>query len=259
MIWFACKNCGKKHSRPEGSIGTMVFCDCGQGLTVPWESTVEPPPVVEAAPAPPRPAAVPAPAPAAVPLPLPRLTPVPVGEERVPPKPRPPEPPRPPDRPLGRPRRPGPRRRDPRFCLNHEDTAAVKKCAACGDAFCAECLLEFNGETLCGPCKNFRVRALQQPPRLSGKAVASVLIGMLAWPLGFCLVPVALSADAPALVLLALLPHLTALGLGLGALRDAETDPRVSGRGLAVTGVLTGAVASVLTLFLAIFPPALPY
>jgi hypothetical protein len=94
---------------------------------------------------------------------------------------------------------------------------------------------------------------------LSGKAIASVLVGMLAWPLGFFLVPVAVRADAPALVLLALMPQLTGLGLGLAALRDAETNARVSGRSLAVTGVLTGAVAGMLALFLAIFPPALPF
>ena len=38
----------------------------------------------------------------------------------------------------------GPTRpRDPRFCLNHEEIPSVKTCADCGDAFCADCLLEF--------------------------------------------------------------------------------------------------------------------
>jgi hypothetical protein len=249
MIWFACKNCGKKHSRPETSVGTMVFCECGQGTNVPWESTVEPPPVADV----PEPAR---PVPAAAPLPG-RYDPIPISEEHVPPRPRPPEEPRPPER-LVRPRRPGPRRRDPRFCFNHEDTPVQKTCADCGEPFCAECLLEFRGATLCAPCKNFRVRNLQQPPRLSGKALASVLIGMLTWPLGICLIVVGLNANAPALVLFALVPNLCALGLGLLALRDTEADPRVSGRSLAVTGLLTGAVASALTFFLAFFPPPLP-
>jgi hypothetical protein len=252
MIWFACKNCGKKHSRPEASSGTMIFCDCGQGLLVPWESTAEPPPLADV----PEPARA---APAAPPVPLPtRYEPIPIGEERVPPRPRPAEPP-PADvvRPI-RGRRPGPRRRDPRFCFNHEDKPVHKTCADCNEPFCADCLVEFNGAALCGPCKNFRARLLQRPPRLSGKAIASVLVGMLTWPLGFCLVPVGLNMDAPALVLLALVPDLVALALGLLALRDTERDARVSGRSLAVTGVLTGAVASALTLFLALFPPPLP-
>ena len=49
MIWFSCPKCGKTHGRPENSAGTMVFCECGQGNRVPWESTVaEPPPQVPA-------------------------------------------------------------------------------------------------------------------------------------------------------------------------------------------------------------------
>ncbi len=240
MIWFQCKNCGKRHSRPEASIGTMVFCDCGTGTTVPWESTVEPPPVSEAPP----------PAPAAAPLPV-RLEPVPVGEERVPPRERPPDRA---DRP-SRPRRLGPRRRDPRFCLNHEEVPSTKTCADCGDAFCANCLLEFRSVTLCGPCKNFRARMMQKPPKLSGKALASVLIGMLCWPLAFCLLPLGANSDAPALTLLALVPQLAALVLGAWALRDTEVNARVSGRSLAITGVLAGGVACILALFLAIFPP----
>ena len=49
MIWFACKQCGKVHSRPESAAGAMVFCDCGQGCIVPWESTA-PEPEAEAEP-----------------------------------------------------------------------------------------------------------------------------------------------------------------------------------------------------------------
>src|SRR5271156_2827409 len=46
MIWFTCKKCGKSHGRGESSAGTMIFCDCGHGNTVPWESTAaEPAPV----------------------------------------------------------------------------------------------------------------------------------------------------------------------------------------------------------------------
>ncbi len=45
MIWFNCSKCGKTHGRPENSIGSVVFCECGQGNRVPWESTApEPPP-----------------------------------------------------------------------------------------------------------------------------------------------------------------------------------------------------------------------
>jgi hypothetical protein len=238
MIWFACKQCGKRHSRPESSIGTLIFCDCGQSNTVPWESTVEPPPVAEA----------PEPARPAIPLPTaPRLDPIPVGEERVPPRRREPE--------LERPRpgrRPGPRRRDPRFCLNHEDAAMAKTCADCGDAFCAECLVDMRGVALCGPCKNFRARLLQRPPQMSGKALSSVLVAILCLPLPLCL-GIGFGWE-PLLPLLALLPNLTALALGVWALHDTQVNPRISGQAMAVTGMLTGALACVLSVLLTIYP-----
>ena len=43
MIWFSCNKCGKALGRPESSAGAFIFCDCGQGLTVPWDSTIAPP------------------------------------------------------------------------------------------------------------------------------------------------------------------------------------------------------------------------
>ncbi|MCC6417411.1 MAG: hypothetical protein IT429_04100 [Gemmataceae bacterium] len=234
MIWFACKQCGKKHSRPASSIGTMIFCECGQGNSVPWESTTEPPPV----------APIPDPLPT---MPAPRLEPIPIGEERVPSADRP--------RPARRP--PGPRRRDPRFCFNHDDVASFRPCAACGEAFCGECVVEFQGATLCGPCKNFRVHTLQKPPGVSGKAVSSVLVTSFTWLFGIYLTLLALQAGLQVVGLVVVLAHLVALVLGALALRDTETNPRVSGRSLAVTGVVAGGAGVVLMLLLTLFPPSL--
>src|SRR5438876_4072272 len=51
MISFTCKQCGKVHTRPESAAGTMIFCTCGQGTRVPWESTAaDPGSAAEAAP-----------------------------------------------------------------------------------------------------------------------------------------------------------------------------------------------------------------
>lgn len=55
MIWFACSNCGKPEKRPEGSAGTLVFCVCGHGNRVPWESTIPAPEEPEEPAPPPRP------------------------------------------------------------------------------------------------------------------------------------------------------------------------------------------------------------
>ena len=40
MIFFACKQCGKRFERPNQAAGTLLFCPCGAGTHVPWESTL---------------------------------------------------------------------------------------------------------------------------------------------------------------------------------------------------------------------------
>lgn len=40
MIRFACKQCNRPHARAEAEAGSLVFCGCGQGNRVPWESTL---------------------------------------------------------------------------------------------------------------------------------------------------------------------------------------------------------------------------
>jgi hypothetical protein len=219
MIWFTCGQCGKAHGRPEGSVGSMIFCECGQGNVVPWESTTVAP---EAAPPVAMPAPVPAPQRSDLPEILPRVR-----------------------------RRAGPRRPNPAYCLNHDSIASQHKCADCGEAFCDDCVLTVQGALLCGPCKNFRVRRLLRPPRLSGFALASVLIALVSGP--FCLL-LALTGIAW-LTLLALLPQLVALVLGALALRTTETDTQRSGRSLAITGMVSAAVAGVLMLLMIVHQP----
>jgi hypothetical protein len=213
MIWFICKQCGKRHSRPDEAGGSLVFCECGQANRVPWESTAPLPPEPEAA-----------------------DSEKDHDEER--------------DRPpVVRPRRrPVAPPRDPSRCLNHEDAPAQGTCAACGEAFCASCVVELQGETLCGPCKNYRLGQLQRSPQLSPLALVALLLGLLSAPVGFCLtiiplgMPQALSAGTLGCGLIGLILPAVALVLGLLALRDIEADPRVGGRALALTGTMAGAL-----------------
>src|SRR5687768_13994875 len=175
MIWFACRQCGKAHGRPENSVGSMIFCDCGQALTVPWESTIEEPAVV--LPAEP------------VESPGPRMIPVPVGEERVPVV----RPARPPEAP-GRRTYAGRRLqtvtpRDRNFCFNHQEFPSERTCDSCTERFCASCLVLFQGKVLCGPCKNAHVKSLDEPPKVSALAVTSALLGVVLSVAGFCLMP----------------------------------------------------------------------
>ncbi len=222
MIWFSCKQCGKTHGRPDNTAGSMIFCECGQGLMVPWESTVA--------------------APEALPAASPSTTAIPVEKES--------------DLPENLPRvrrRSSPRRADPAYCLNHETVLSQHKCPDCGEAFCGDCVLTFQGTTLCGPCKNYRVRRLLRPPQLSGMALSSLLLALIAGPISVCVAALTASSGVSLVTLLALLPQFAALGLGGLALRVTETDAKRSGRSLAITGMVTAGVACVLTLVMSIF------
>jgi len=221
MIWFTCRQCGKTHGRPENSVGSMIFCDCGQGNVVPWESNVAAP-ETPPAPAPPAPTALPLRNEDALPEILPR-------------------------------RRSSRRRPDPGYCLNHETVPSQHKCPDCGEAFCPDCVLTLLGTTLCGPCKNYRVRRMMRPPQLSGLALTSALLALMTGPLALCLYPFASSSGASLWSLVALVPQIVAFALGAIALRTTETDAQRSGRSLAITGMVTAVVAGVLTLVVTVF------
>ena len=248
MIWFACSQCGKALGRPETSAGAFIFCTCGQGQTVPWDSTIEAPPD-----------ALPMDAPAQPPP----MRPVPVGEEKMP-VPRRPPPPPPRERDDTRradseddlPRvAVGPVVRNRDKCLNHQDRPLQEKCADCNEGFCADCLLHFQWRTLCGPCKNLRLRATDRPGTISGKAVLAVVLAMGAGPGVACLWPLGSSGLVTLLCVLALFTQIGAVVLGALALRETDANPRLGGRALAITSMLTGGVAGLLTVGFVVFGP----
>jgi hypothetical protein len=217
MIWFACAQCGKRQRRPDEEAGTLVFCECGHGNRVPWESTAAgedlPPP------------------------PPPRRRPMadepPLAEmEEMPPR-------------CGRAEWEE-RRRDPSRCLHHPDVAAERTCEACGEGFCAACLVTLKGQTLCGPCKNYRVNCLNTPPRTSGLAITALVLGFVCGPLILCLIPgPSREPFAMFIGLLGFVGQVGALMLGALALYKIETAPRLQGQSMAITGMVTGFVALV--------------
>ncbi len=242
MIWFSCKQCGKKHGRPEEQVGAMIFCDCGQGLRVPWASTIpEPETVEEAVPLPldPEPARA---------IPPARAVPVPLNESDPRRRPSIPLPPNPPS--LSSPRRLRPYRKvNPAFCLNHDETASVHTCAECRLPFCADCVVTLKGAILCGPCKNFRLRAQTRAPRVLPLAIIGLVVAIASGPVAVCLSVFSFSShytphsSLAATVVLAILGMLVPAGAmvlsGL-ALHGIETRPNVGGRGMAMTGLVTG-------------------
>src|SRR5262249_38052877 len=78
-----------------------------------------------------------------------------------------------------------PRRRDSAYCYNHDDTPTEQTCAACGMAFCKRCVVVLQGETLCGPCKNFRLRGLQRRPRATTQATLAFILALVALPVAY--------------------------------------------------------------------------
>src|SRR4051812_16952701 len=186
MIWFACKQCGKKHNRPDDQAGTMVFCDCGRGNQVPWSSNITPDVILDAQ-------AVPVPGPPGVPAPpaRPVPVPVPVPADREPARRRQPAPPPPPPRaPLPVPAPPPPARRPDRIprrvranlCFNHDEDPSTDTCAACKLPFCGNCLVSIQGRPLCGPCKNFQIAGQGRTTRVLPLAVLALVISLVSGP-----------------------------------------------------------------------------
>lgn len=251
VIWFNCKQCNKTHGRPESAVGSMVFCECGQGNMVPWESSVpEPGPleVVEPLPV----------VPALAPLKF-EVDPPPARES-----PRARDADQSSERSAGRPplSRPAPRRRakpkrDPNFCFNHDSIPTHEPCADCKEGFCSDCLVVVQGKSLCGPCKNFRSRALHQPLPTSQLAMVSMLLALVAAPLVFFFYAMGTSFGTHKLGLVALLPQLAAVFLGCLALRAIEKDPKIGGQALALTGILMGTFATFWTIFVTLYGPRL--
>jgi hypothetical protein len=224
MIRFACQMCGKRFDRPDESAGTMIFCTCGAANRVPWESDPRlPPPVAEEVPM-------------AQPIPLA----LPLGEEEVPYQPR---------------RHPGDyvvQRRDAAYCFNHQDIPVQQTCAACRESFCDGCVVVLQGETLCGPCKNFRIRSLHRPARVAALAIIAPIIALVAGPVTlFVLFACAGSHASPAAVhlvsLFGLAVQALALIFAITSLYRLENDPKVGGRGLAITGLVSSLVLVILT------------
>lgn len=246
MIWFSCKQCGKVHGRSENSIGTMIFCSCGLGQLVPWESTApepEAPIPVHSSPPPLRLDPVmfdPVSSRGGESLPVAR--PLNGGSSGPPPLHQ--------SDPHSR-RRPRLGPRDPRYCFNHEELPKQHSCVDCGESFCANCLVTLQGLSLCGPCKNYRVRRFQQARPFSLFALASAggtIVSVL------LLIPLAYFNANWVLCFFAMALSLGALVLGIFGLRQAERDPDVAGRSLSLTGMLGAAMSTLVILLLTLYP-----
>jgi hypothetical protein len=235
MIWFSCKQCGKRHGRAEHLAGTLVFCECGHGNRVPWSSTVAEPEPEEARPA------------------LPARPRVP----RPPPQEQRPEPD------FLRPRRVRQRRSpNPAYCLNHDETPKETTCAACHNSFCAACVVTLQGQTLCGPCKNYRLGGRGRSAHLSPLAIVAFVLAFVSIIVSLIMTLVAIGASlaleagtvvAVTCSAIALVLASAELIVSYVAVRQIDRQPTLGGRSLALTGATAGLAGSLWALAIALF------
>jgi hypothetical protein len=232
MIWFACKQCGKRQGRPDEEAGTLIFCNCGTSNRVPWESSIEAtaPEAVGSVESSESARAQGADAPRSV------GEPIPFADD---------SPPRKTSRTIIR-------ERNPAYCLNHQEVVKQKSCVDCQQGFCEDCIVTFQGKVLCGPCKNFRIRQMHQSAELSLLALFSPILALVGGFVGLLMSAIAISLGAPVLGFLSVAPQLGALGLGLAAMRRIENDPFLKGRPLAMTGIIAAVAGAVLNCLMTI-------
>jgi hypothetical protein len=65
-------------------------------------------------------------------------------------------------------------------------------------------------------------------------------------PMVMCLLPVGVNETSVVFAVMALVGQFAAMMLGVVALRETEKNPRLTGRSLAITTLLTGALGSLM-------------
>src|SRR5262249_37864666 len=110
------------------------------------------------------------------------------------------------------------------------------------------CVVALQGKTVCGPCKNFRVRGLNRPMRVTPLSIITLVVGLVSGPITFCLglftvVGQEKSPSTAVVIMLGviglILPVAT-LVLARYALREMERKANTGGRSFALTGAVSG-------------------
>jgi uncharacterized RDD family membrane protein YckC len=122
-------------------------------------------------------------------------------------------------------------------CLNHPPVEErLRRCARCGQAFCRDCVVELEGASYCGPCKEEWVRDFQSGVVMGGLELAGVGYRLLA----FLIDSMVVQAASCAIVL----PVVMVMALMAGAASTANEN-------------IVGVVAQLLTLPFSIGIPIL--
>ncbi len=108
-------------------------------------------------------------------------------------------------------------------CRNHASNPAADRCAGCFEAFCANCLVEIQGQQYCASCKTLVLRgqpviaeAATMPCPEAGEALKYAIIGLFCF--GIVLEPMAIKKALNARKMIELNPRLTGSGKATAAL-----------------------------------------
>ena len=153
-------------------------------------------------------------------------------------------------------------------CFHHPETEAVATCAECGKAICHGCAVDLDGRLFCRQCVASGTATISQVAKVptvpaNRNALTSMICGLGGWLLWLILVCfnftigsliafVTMGMGALCLVPLGLLPYLgwiPAIVTGHLAIRQLnESGDAERGRGMALTGLISGYAAVGLTL-----------
>jgi hypothetical protein len=108
-------------------------------------------------------------------------------------------------------------------CKNHPSTQAVDRCAGCAENFCANCLVDIQGQKYCASCKTMAVRGQPMlaesgtlPCKEADEALKYAIIGIFCF--GIILEPLAIKKALDAKKMIAMNPRLTGEGKATAAL-----------------------------------------
>jgi hypothetical protein len=103
-------------------------------------------------------------------------------------------------------------------CKNHPEVAAVDRCAGCAEPFCANCLVDIQGQKYCAACKTMALRGgvppiteeATIPCKEAGEALTYAIFGIFCF--GFILEPIAIMKASKAKKMIAMNPRLSGSG-----------------------------------------------
>ena len=118
-------------------------------------------------------------------------------------------------------------------CTNHPGVEAIDRCTGCSEPFCANCLVEIQGQKLCGSCKVMTIQGRPAPPMPGQRP------NVVVWYLVYCV--------------LMMLMYLSVAVLGIVVLifpeEMFESDPDMSAVGARMMGVMMLVFCLPFTLF----------